>query len=79
MKHLFMPREGDKERFLNNLGHFRKKSDQELIDAYQREANIGITGVHAQALHLLALRKVMKERFGESPITLEDGCIIGLY
>lgn len=79
MKHVFIPREGDKELFFEKVDYFRKQSNEKLIKAYQREANIGITGVHAQALHLLALRKVMIERFGESPITFEDGCVIDLF
>lgn len=79
MKHVFISREGDEEHFVDNVSHFRKKSDQELIEAYHREARIGITGVHAQAVYLLALRTVMKERFGESPVTLEDGGVVGLY
>ncbi len=79
MKHVFIPREGDKERFADYENHFRELSDQELIEAYHRQVRCGITGVHAQAVYLLALRKVMGERFGGSPITLEDGGVIDLY
>ena len=76
MKHVFIPREGDKERFAVRVRQFREFSDRVLIEAYHRQVRCGITGVHAQAVYLLALRKVMGERFGNSPITLEDGCII---
>jgi hypothetical protein len=78
MKHVFIPREGDKERFFEYESHFRECSDQELNEAYQRQARCGMTGVHAQAVYLLALKEVMEERFGESPVTLEDGGIIDL-
>ena len=78
MKHVFISREGDKKMYSGYHRFFRKLSDQELVEAYQRQARCGITGVHAQAVYLLALRKVMIERFGESPINLEDGGIIDL-
>ena len=79
MKHVFISREGDMERFSERIRQFREFSDQELIEAYQKQARCGITGVHAQAVYLLALRKVMGERFGGSPVTLEDQCVIDLY
>ena len=78
MKHLFIPREGDRERLLENVTRLSEYSDQKLIEAYHNAARCGIVGAHAQAIYLLALRRVMIERFGNSPITLEDGCIIDL-
>ena len=75
MKHVFIPREGDEERFLDYENHFKKFSDQELIESCQKQVRCSITGVHAQAVYLVALRKVMKERFGKSLISLEGGVI----
>ena len=79
MKHVFIPREGDKERFAERVRQFREFGDQELIEAYHRQVRCGITGVHAQAVYLLALRTVTGARFGGSSITLEDGGVIDLY
>jgi hypothetical protein len=78
MKYVYIPREADKQQLLDNENHFKELSDKELIKAYHRQVRTHITGVHAQALYLLALRKVMKQRFGKSPITLKDGSILDL-
>jgi hypothetical protein len=78
MKHVFTSRKGDQELFSGYYTRFLALSDQELLDSYTRQVRTGLTGVHAQAVYLLALRKVMKERFGESPVTLGDGGVVGL-
>lgn len=79
MKHIHINREGDGDLYKRFYDRFKADSDQELIEAYQQQLKTGITGVHAQAVYLLALRAVMKERFGKSPITLDDGNVIDLY
>lgn len=78
MKHVFTSREGDKEQFLKNFERIQKLSDHQLIEKYNAAVKTGIVGVHAQALHLLAMRKVFLKRFGKSPISIEDGIVISL-
>jgi hypothetical protein len=78
MKHVFISREGDKEQFVKNFERQKKLSNQELIAKYNNAVDTGIVGVHAQALHLLAMRKVFIERIGKSPIVIEDEFIISL-
>jgi hypothetical protein len=56
---------------------FDKYSDKELIDTYNNQIDIGITGVHRQALFLYALDYVYKKRFRKSRI-LQRGAIIDL-
>ena len=75
MKYVFIPREGDKNRLLRYEGHFNELSDKELDEVYQKQVRSGITGVHAQAVYLMALRKAMIERFGRSPISAEGRVI----
>ncbi len=78
MEYLLILRPGDDKRIAENKKHFEKKTMQELADAYNREAKMGIVGVHAQALHLLALRQEFIARFLECPIYIEDECILGM-
>ena len=78
MKHVFISREGDKEQFVKNFESIKKLSNQDLIEKYNNAVDSGIVGVHAQALHLLALRKVFIERIGKSPIVIEDDIVISL-
>jgi len=51
--------------------------DMTLVDLYNREVRIGITGVHNQALNIYAMSHVFKKRFSESPINFQDN-ILGL-
>ena len=78
MKHVFISRVGDKEQFVKIFENLKKLSNQDLIHKYNNAVDTGIVGVHAQALHLLALRKVFIERIGKSPIVIEDDIIISL-
>mgnify|MGYP006284470515 FL=1 len=68
---------GDKDVIHEYIATFRGFGDQELVDAYNREARMGIVGVHRQMLYLIALREVMKERFHHSPIYVESN-IMGM-
>ena len=70
-------REGDREIIQDYIIRFRGYRNQELVEAYNREARMGIVGVHQQQLYLYALREVMKDRFRHSPIFYESG-IMGM-
>ena len=78
MKYVFISRKGDQETFKKFFRDLEFLPNETLLDQYNRQVDIGIVGVHAQALKLLALRKIFLERFGESPILLEDDIIISL-
>jgi len=56
---------------------FRQKTDNELAESYFRELKIGMTGVRMQMIYIIALRKVLLERFGNSPIEF-DGIVLEL-
>lgn len=77
MKHVITARQGDQKLFSAFYDRLTALSDEKLIEAYYREVNLGITGVHAQAVYVLALRKVMKERFGKNFIAA-DGEVLDL-
>ena len=78
MKHVFISRKGDQAQFVENFESLQKLTNKELIETYNNAVATGIVGVHAQALHLLALRKVFIERIGKSPIVIEDDIVISL-
>ena len=78
MKYVFISREGDQETFRTFYKNLEAFPNEILLEQYNREVKIGIVGVHAQALKLLALRKIFLERFGESPIIFEDNMVISL-
>lgn len=78
MKYILILRPGDDKRIAENKKYFEEKTMQELVDAYNREAKMGIVGVHSQALHLLALRQEFIERLLECPIYIEDEYFLGL-
>ena len=68
----------------HNQGHidrFKKRMEamtlEELVQAYNKEAKCGIVGVHMQALYLVALKEVFRERLRESPVYLLEH-ILGL-
>jgi hypothetical protein len=75
MKHVFTSGEGDQKLFLKYYDSLKNLNDKRLIEAYHREMRIGMTGVHAQAVYVLALRKVMKDRFGKDIISFEGGVL----
>ena len=66
-------REVDREVIQDYIASFGEYSDQKLVDAYNREARMGIVGVHEQQLYLYAIREVMRERFRHSPVFYESG------
>lgn len=76
MEHIHVQRAGDAEVIREYEATFRAKTNEELIADYEQQRRCGITGVHRQALYLIALRTVMKERFQDSPIEFEGGVVI---
>lgn len=78
MKYVFIQRTGDREKIIELLSQFDQLSKQELVDQYNSAAAVGIVGVHAQALMLIALYNAFNSAFGKSPIAVADYCIISL-
>lgn len=76
MKQAYVSRKGDNEIIQKYILSFSNKSNQELIDACNRQKRIW--GVHQQLLYLVALDKVFNARFGKSPISNEDNAVFGL-
>ena len=54
MKHVFTSGEGDQNLFLEFYNSLKDLNDERLIEAYYRQMRLGMTGVHAQAIYVLA-------------------------
>lgn len=66
---------GDEEILKESVRDFEVCTNEALIEAYNKQSKCGICGVHAQTLYLIALRHVILNRFGESPIAMKDYAI----
>ena len=75
MEYIYVYREDDAAEILEYRVGFIKKTAEELVELYNREARMGIIGVHRQTLYLLALKIEFDERFGLSPISFEDSVL----
>lgn len=78
LEYILIPNEEDKQIILEYTDNLRTKTDEELTDSYNQQQKLGMVGVRRQALYLVALRYVMKERFGSSPIYVRDKFVVGL-
>ncbi len=78
MELLLIPRPGDRERLLEHIQTLSSNTLEELVDAYNKSCEIGITGNQSQGLRLLALHKVFLNKCGTSPISWTDNMILAL-
>lgn len=78
VKYVLNLHENDREHTQAYQEQFRLKTREELIELYNKQLKIGIVGVRMQSLYLYALRQVMIDEFGISPIDLEKGMVISL-
>ena len=67
----------DKKIIRKDEHGFKRWTDKQLAEKYFGQAKLGITGVRRQLLYLIALRNIMQERFGRSPIKF-DGIAVEL-
>jgi len=77
LKHVYSNRKGDTDVILEYYDSFMKSSSEDLVEAYNSQLRCGITGVHRQALYLIALEQAFIDRFGKSPLK-GDGPVVGL-
>jgi hypothetical protein len=75
MEYIYIRREGDQETLKENVKFFEALNNEELITAFNKQSKCGITGVHAQALYLMALGHVFLKRFGTGPIYMENNVL----
>lgn len=78
MKYLYITRAGDRDLIIDRYNYYKIQSNKKLFERYNDNCKSGIVGVHRQAIELIALNRIFKEKFNKSPITIEDNSIIGL-
>ncbi len=78
MEYLFIQRPGDREAIGNFIQEFEGLTKEQLVQLYNRQVEIGIVGVHAQAQKIVALNIMFNQVFGSSPIIIENNILIKL-
>lgn len=78
LEYLYIAAPGDRETVIQHYEELKLRTDQEILDSCERQVKIGITGSRGQALYLVALRKVMLERFATTPLHIKNNIIISL-
>ena len=77
MEYVYIKRHNDENVLVEYKKYFEAKTLEDLVDTYNGQVKCGITGVHRQALYLIALKEEFKERLKESPVYLLD-YVLGL-
>jgi hypothetical protein len=78
MELLLIPRPGDRERLLEHYQTLSNATLEELVESYNKNVSIGITGTQAQGLYLLAMHKVFLNKCGRSPISWTNNMVLEL-
>ena len=68
----------DQKIIADYVENLSAKSKQELVAIYNKQEKLGIVGVRQQTLYLVALGKVFKQVFGDSPVYFEDSIFLGM-
>lgn len=76
--YIFIPRKEDIQQIKNFSNNLQNINQSELINKYNREAKVGFTGVHQQALLIIALNKQFMKRYNDAPVTIENNSILSL-
>jgi hypothetical protein len=78
MEYIFIQRPGDREKIIEQLKKFSAYSKQELVTEYNNTVKVGVVGVHAQALIIIALHNAFDIVFNKSPVKIVDDVVISL-
>lgn len=78
MEYVLIQKEGFRELYLNELKKLELLPSSELVKLYNKQVDIGIVGVYRQAVYLVALRKMFKDRFNQSPVHVKDNVLVSL-
>jgi hypothetical protein len=72
LKHILIERPGDRKIITENIAQYRQKTNAELIESYNKQQALGLVGSWPQALMCFSLCIIFKERFGKSPVLVEN-------
>lgn len=77
-KYIFIQRKEDFQKLVNLKNNLNTISQEELINKFNREVKIGFTGVHQQALLIIALNQQFIKRYNDAPVIIENNLILSL-
>lgn len=77
-KYLFIQRKEDLQQIINLNNSLENSNQEELINTFNREAKIGFTGVHQQAVLILALNQQFMKRYNDAPVAIKNNSILSL-
>lgn len=77
MEYIYIGREDDRKIIADYKKRFEADTLEVLVEFYNSQVRCGMTGVHRQALCLIALRQEFKDRLAESPVSLLEH-VLGL-
>jgi hypothetical protein len=75
LKAIYMPTLQEEAEIIKNATEMEAKTDEELIEDYNRSARCGIYGSRAQHRYLAALSIALKNRFGDPIVHIGDGLL----
>lgn len=78
LSYIFIPYPQEIRLIQELLQELMSKADEELIDRYNRNVEMGIVGARAQIRHIIALGMIFKSRFGFNPNKITDNTLIEL-
>lgn len=78
MKHVQVPDPHEEALVRGYVDQLSAYSNGELIEAYNKQAHLGMVGVRRQVLYIMALHRVFLNRFGRSPVWNERKNVWGL-
>ena len=78
MEYMLIVKEGFREEVAGHMEQLEKLSNEDLIKRYNRQVEIGIVAVYAQAVFLASMRYVFLARFQKSPVSIYERIIVKL-
>ena len=69
-------RPGDNEEIKKEFERLETKTDEELIESYNKQFDLGFVGVQRQAIYILGLHNQFLKRFDDSPVRLQHNSFI---
>ena len=72
LKHILIERPGYRKIITENIAQYRQKTNAELIERYNKQQALRLVGSWPKALICFSLCIIFKERFGKSPVLVEN-------
>ena len=67
MEHVVIPNQEDKQRVQEAIASYANYDNESLVAFYNKQVKLGLVGVKAQTIHVIACGIVCKTRFGFNP------------